>query len=290
MIVDAHVHIFSRPLPNLTPPEYGDGVFPVDRLMALMDREGVSMAVIVQNPTIGTMNEEVASAVAKCASRFVGVVQVDPTSPDACALLRKFASREGQRTIKLEMSEGWGWTGIHPGLRLSSQVFAPIWSTVAELGLNVIIDPGPPGNPGYQVEEIDELSSRLPQINFLLEHLGYPAKAGWDDPALRARRMELLGLALRPNVHLGFSAAAVVLEEDFPCPRTAGLLEEAVALVGAHKILWGTDAPYSLRRYSYRQMIDMVREHPNLSDSQRALILGENAARLFFPLLGGIDG
>ncbi len=282
MIIDAHIHIFSRPMSNLTPAEYADGCFPAERLVALMDREGVSKAVILQNPTIGTINDEVASAVEKCPSRFAGVVQVDPQSPDAGATLRRFALNAGQVTIKLEVSEGWGWTGIHPGLRLSSKVFESIWSSVAELGLNVIIDPGPPGNAGYQVEEIDDLSCRLPQINFLLEHLGYLPKEGWDDGAVRTRRMELLRLALRPNVYLGFSATAVVLEEDWPCPRTAALLEEAVALAGAHKILWGSDAPYSLRRYSYRQMIDMVREHPKLSDSQRTLILGENAARLFF--------
>lgn len=283
MILDAHLHIFNHPCPNLTPPECRDGRFPVERLLALMDREGVGKAVIVQNPSIGTVNEEVSSAVEKHPSRFAGVVQVDPKSPGAPGLLRKFASREGQRTIKLEMSERWGWAGIHPGLDLLSEVFTPIWSIVAELGIKVIVDPGPPGNPGYQVEQIDELSIRLPRIHFLVEHLGYLTKAIWDNRALRQRRTELLRLARRPNVHLGFSATAVLLEEDFPCPRTAELLEEAVALVGAHKILWGTDAPYSLRRFSYRQMIDMVREHPRLSDSERALILGENASRLFFP-------
>lgn len=282
MIVDAHIHIFSHPCPNLTPPEIADGRFPADRLLALLDREGVDEAVIVQNPTIGTVNEEVAAAVEAHPERFVGAVQVDPTAPDAAEVLRRFAARPGLRAIKLEMSEGWGWTGIHPGLRLLDESFAPLWRIVDEFGLRVILDPGPPGNPGYQVEEIAELAARLPHVHFLLEHLGYLTKADWDNAAPRRRRTEMVRLALRPNVHLGFSAVGVLLEEPFPCPRTAELLDEAVAQVGAHKILWGTDAPYSLRQYTYAQMLDMVREHPKLDAGSRALILGGNAHRLFF--------
>lgn len=283
MIVDAHAHIFSHPMPKLTPTAYGDGRFPAERLLALMDREGVSRAVIVQNPTIGTINEEVASAAAKHPERLTGAVQVDPLSADAPELLRRFGSGRRLRAIKLEMSQSWGWTGVYPSLRLSDRALAPVWRTVEELGMNVIIDPGPPGNPGYQVEEIEELSARFPHVQFLIEHLGYLTKMGWRDAALQRRRLELLRLARRANVHLGFSATAVLLEEAYPCPRTAELLEEAVGLAGAHKILWGSDAPYSLLRHSYAQMLDMVREHPRLSDSQRAAILGENAARLFFP-------
>jgi hypothetical protein len=282
MIADAHIHIFSHPCPNLTPPEIDDGRFPADRLLALMDREGVDKAVVVQNPTIGTVNEEVAAAVEAHPDRFAGAVQVDPTAPDAAEALRRFASRDGMRALKLEMSEGWGWTGIHSGLRLSDDVFAPLWGIAGELGLRVILDPGPPGNPGYQVEEIAALAARLPHVHFLLEHLGYLTKAEWGNAAARRRRTEMLRLALRPNVYLGFSAVGVLLEEPFPCPRTAELLEEAVALAGAHKILWGTDAPYSLRQYTYGQMLDTVREHPGLDGGSRALILGGNARRLFF--------
>ena len=62
MIIDAHLHIFGHAMPGLTPPEYGDGRFPAERALALIEREGVSQAVIVQNPAIGTINEEVAGA------------------------------------------------------------------------------------------------------------------------------------------------------------------------------------------------------------------------------------
>jgi NAD(P)-dependent dehydrogenase (short-subunit alcohol dehydrogenase family) len=112
MIVDAHAHIFSHPCPSLTPPEIDDGRFPVDRRLALLDREGVDKAVIVQNPAICAVNEEVAAAV---------------------EALRRFAGCEGMRALKTEMSEGWGWTGIHPGLRLLDEAFAPLWRIVDEL-------------------------------------------------------------------------------------------------------------------------------------------------------------
>jgi hypothetical protein len=70
----------------------------------------------------------------------------------------------------------------------------------------------------------------------------------------------------------------------YPCRRAIELLQEAVELVSSRKILWGTDIPLTLRRYTYRQMIDVVRTEASfLSDRDRRQILGENAAHVFFP-------
>jgi hypothetical protein len=93
----------------------------------------------------------------------------------------------------------------------------------------------------------------------------------------------MLRLALRPNVSIGFSDAAALLEEPYPCRGAVDLLREAVELVGANKILWGTDVPFTLRRYTYRQMLDTVRaDAPFLSAAERDRILGGNAREMFF--------
>jgi len=283
MIIDAHAHIFSHPCPRVAPPEFADGRFPVDRLLALMNAEGVDGAVIVQNPAIGIINEEVRDALFAHPDRLAGAVQVDPAAPGALEIIREYASSRRQRTVKLEMSEEWGWSGVHPGLRLDGPELMGLWGLAAEAGINVIIDPGAIGNPGYQVEAIDRLSDAYPGVRFLIEHLGYLQPADAADETARRRRLEMLRLALKPNVSIGFSATATLLEEPYPCRGAVSLLEEAVELVGANKILWGTDVPYTLRRYTYRQMLDTVRrDAPFLSAAQRDRILGENAREMFF--------
>jgi predicted TIM-barrel fold metal-dependent hydrolase len=59
-------------------------------------------------------------------------------------------------------------------------------------------------------------------------------------------------------------------------------VRKAVDLVGADRLLWGTDAPGMLWMLTYQQMLDVVRIHcRSLSDEQRRLILGENALRAY---------
>jgi hypothetical protein len=283
MVIDAHAHIFSHRCTKVSPPEYEDARFPVERLIEAMDRDGVSKAVIVQNPTIGTVNDEVRDAVGAHPDRFVGAIQVDPVDPQAATQIRQYARHPRQRVLKLEMSEEWGWSGVHPGIKLCGESMRSLWDTAAELGLRVIIDPGAIGNPGYQVEEIGALAETYSHLVFLLEHLGYMQKRDLQDARARSRRAELLRLALKPNVYLGFSAVSILLDEDFPCAGALGLLREAVDLAGTDKILWGTDLPMTLRRYSYRQMIDVVREGAEfLPEQDRLKILGGNAIRVFF--------
>jgi predicted TIM-barrel fold metal-dependent hydrolase len=282
MIVDAHAHIFNHACPRVAPPDSVDGRFPVERFLALMDAEGVDAAVIVQNPVIGIINQEVKDALAAYPDRLAGVIQVDPCAPGIQHTIREYLHAR-QRTLKLEISEEWGWTGVHRGLRLDGTELAGVWALMEEAGMNVIIDPGAIGNPGYQVEEIDRLSDAHPGVRFLIEHLAYLQHSNAAYEIARERRLQMLRLALKPNVYLGFSATATLLDDAYPCRGAVGLLEEAVKLIGAEKILWGTDVPVTLRRYTYRQMLDTVRtDAAFLSRAERDRILGENAREIFF--------
>lgn len=283
MIVDAHAHIFSHVCRKVAPPRFADGRFPVERLLEEMNSAGVDRALLVQNPTIGEINEEIITAVRDHPDRFAGVMQVDPRDPAAAKKVEAIVCGTRLGTLKLEMSEEWGWSGIHPGIRLTEPSMDALWGVVSRHSLKVIIDPGAIGNPGYQVEEIDLLSSHYRNVTFLLEHLGYLQPQDESNPAALERRLKLLKLAEKENVYLGFSATGALLGEEYPCPKSSSLLKEAAALVGAEKILWGTDVPITLCRYQYAQMIDVVRkETPELSATERAAILGGNAARLFF--------
>ena len=283
MIIDAHAHIFSHVCRKAAPEQFRDGRFPIDRLVTLMDREGVDRAVLVQNPTIGIINDEVQAALEAHPGRFAGAIQVDPFTPDAAAVIRRYAAHPSHRAVKLEMSEEWGWSGIHPGIRLDSPELRSIWAGAENLRLVVIIDPGVIGQAGYQVEAIDALSGQYAGASFLIEHLGYLEKKNRRDPRACARRAKMLRLAAKPNVYLGFSATGILLDEDYPCPGAVELMQEAIELAGAGKILWGTDIPLTLKRYTYREMLDVVLQHtPFLSEPDRRRILGENAATLFF--------
>jgi predicted TIM-barrel fold metal-dependent hydrolase len=150
------------------------------------------------------------------------------------------------------------------------------------LGMEVIIDPGPPGNPGYQVDAIDGITSRMSPIHFVLEHLGYLLRGQQSDAAAIAQRSQLLELAHKPNVWLGLSAVPVLLDDDYPCHRSTALLREAVERVGARKLIWGSDGPITLNRHTYRQLVDTIRRGSDfLSEKEKRQILCDNAREVY---------
>lgn len=303
-IIDAHIHIFDRidgrsingntssdscgrmrvgeKLRPFIPPSTGVTSYPVEVIEELLDRHGVDKAVLLQNPTIGIVNREVAGAIARAPHRFAGVVQVDPCAPDAAETIREYGEKPGFRALKFEMSRDWGWSGILSDLSYTGDAMRKAVRTAAELGLHVMIDTGACGNPGYDLDGIETLMDAHPDTVFQLEHLGFLTPPDEGNPLAMASWDRFLALGLRPNVYIGYASVGILLNEEHPCPKAVSMLETAVARIGAEKILWGSDAPVTLTRYTYRQMIDGALVHARLDERQRALIMGGNAERLYF--------
>jgi predicted TIM-barrel fold metal-dependent hydrolase len=303
MIIDAHAHFINRidgrkgnektsagsygkvwvgdTEKQMLPPCLADSVFPDGMLVATLDAHGIDRAVLLQNPFYGIMNNEIAQVLEKYPGRFKGTIQVDPHDGKALETIRRFHSA-GQSVLKFEMSDGWGWTGIYNDLFLDRQPFTGFWELAEELGMQVIIDPGPVDNPGYQPEELNRVTGRFPGVKFLIEHLAYMTADLYGDPEAMDKWKVMVQLGRKENVFIGFSAVYSLMEEAYPCPRSLKLLREVVDQTGGEKVLWGTDIPTTMGRYTYRQMMDLILEHTGfLDDKDRANIMGMNAARFF---------
>lgn len=267
------------------PPFFKDTFFSAEMLIETMDFAGVSKAVLLQNPVLGIINDEIREAIIKYPNRFAGTIQVDPMQANACDEIRKYASAK-QNTLKLEISEEWGWSGNYPGFSLIGQEMMRIWETVSELGLNVIIDTGDIFNNGYQVENIKNIAKQFPQTKILIEHLGFFRESIRNDQKALARRTEMICLAKEfDNLFLGFSSTAAFINDDYPCSKALDLLQEAVKLVGSHKILWGSDIPSTFKKYTYQQLVDVVSKKAMfLSDVDKQNILSRNAELFFFSI------
>ncbi len=89
-------------------------------------------------------------------------------------------------------------------------------------------------------------------------------------------------LARNPQVWLDMAALPAYSNENYPYPTALELLRKAVELIGSAKILWGSDVPGLLNRATYHQLLDyMVQYSEFLSETDRARILGENAAFVY---------
>lgn len=299
-IVDIHVHLFNgihgrkgdgktvsagfgrvkteTGMIQLMPPFSRETAFPVESIVEWMDFAGVNQAILVQNPLIGTVNREIAEAIERYPHRFIGSIQVDPLDPSATEIIKQYAVNPKHNILKFEISDGWGWSGVHPGLKLDGDYFRPIWELASEMRLPIILDAGRPNNAGYQLDAIDRITTEYSDVLWILEHLGGMNR---ENLHLKEKWQRMIAFGQKPNVYLGMAAIGAGLREDYPCYQALKLLEESVKLVGADKILWGSDIPGTLKHYTYQQMIEMVSVHATfLNETEKNLILGENALRI----------
>ncbi len=304
LIIDAHVHTFkqlngknlhgtttsgkygnadySGKLFNFTLPDNVNTAFTIDIYKEYMQRHGVDKAVLFQNPTIGSVNDYYLDILNEHPDTFAAVMQVDPKSPDAFGQIETLSKCKGFKALKFEMSEDWGWCGIHKDLTYDDYDFRKVVDCALNHDLIIVIDTGEPGNVGHDTDGLERLMNDFDKGTFQFEHLWYPAK---DESNTQHTEMwqAKLEFAKRDNVYLGYSSIAVNLGEEYPCKQSNKLLLQAVKTIGAHKLLWGTDVAFTLQHMTYKQMIDSVLLHATeLSESDKEYIMGKTANNLYF--------
>jgi predicted TIM-barrel fold metal-dependent hydrolase len=118
------------------------------------------------------------------------------------------------------------------------------------------------GGPGSFPEDYVELANRYPTVNLILAHLGHSADGSVT------RQVHAIQRAEAGNLYVDTSSAMSI---------TPGLIEWAVAEVGAERILFGTDSPLYFPA-AQKARID----YAEIDEVAKRAILRENAARLLF--------
>ena len=307
MIIDAHAHIMTavkgttatgptRSLSwgkvrwgdqtiQLLPPFTQATTFPAETLLAQMDWAGVERAVLLQGPFYGEANAYVASAVARWPDRFIGAYAPDPLAPAARETFARCVEEHGLRIVKFELTEPTGLTGRYPGLRIDAPQFSWIFETADRNGLVVTFDLGKIGSKAYQTEAVAALADRFPNMQIVIAHLAQPPIGNSNNAALNAEWKKQMLLGRKPNVAFDLSAlpAYSPAYDEYPYAPAQDYIQRALTLIGAHKIMWGTDVPGLLTSGSYRQLLNYVRLHCDfMSAEERAQVLGLNALRVYW--------
>lgn len=302
MIIDFHAHIFNEingknasgitksekngritvanQLSQFMPETFSETAFRAKDLIEFMKLEQVDYALLLQNPTIGIVNDTILKAVNDYPEQLFGVIQVDPMDKKAIETVKILSQNKRFVAIKFELSEDWGWTGLYPQLDLLKGEMEQIIEIAVKEDLFIIIDTGAIDGKGYQIQQIETLATRYPDTRMIVEHLGYMTAEHLDDVEKNKTWYELLELGKLQNVYFGISAVGSLLSEPYPCCGFNRLLTIAKDTIGVEKLLFGTDVPTTLNRYTYKEMIDVIRCNENLTESEKQSILGKNAKRI----------
>lgn len=261
---------------QMFPPEMGDtGVSP-EALLKVMDENNVEKAVLLQGNWLGFQNEYTYEAVKKYPKRFVGAATYDPFCVKAEDVKKHLFGELGFKIVKFELSNGSGLMANRM-FYLDGNVMNGCFSYAREKGLTVVLDIGRPRNPCWQTEALSAVISKYPQVTFVICHLLAPQK---EDVELLK---ETLKMFVAPNAYFDIAALwSNQKSEVYPYPTMAEHLKNAKSIVGADRLMFGSDMPSTLARESYKNIVDSVVQSGVFTESELKDVFYNTAYKIYF--------
>ena len=284
MVIDCHIHLWNphrgEALQALghgrfrntdgntvqaVPVSFVDCRSTAEMAVAHMDWLGIDRAVVVQEWIDGRQDDYLAEVAGEFHDRFSLFGLLDGRELDAAPdYVRHIACDLGFDGLKVT-------AGHFREQRLDCPEAMKVWERCAELGMRVVVHMAPGRDMAAQA---DNVVTSLPDLTFVVAHLGLPPRPGW-----RAQ----VALAKHPNVFLDASGlTALFAHEGYPFPGAQAALKEALRMVGPGKIMWGSDYPRCIVDVSYREILGLFqRECPFLGSDERERILGGTASAVY---------
>jgi L-fuconolactonase len=266
---DAHVHLWEHRWQDFVVGTWREGpTAQRDLLLALLDRYGVERACVLaacdhHNPA---NNEFVAAICRKGPDRFVMLSEIPLSSPQRNDLLA--------RTIQDWQAQGFRYfvpPGETPAAWATPDGF---WETANRARLCVALNLAP-----HQAAGLGPLVRRYRDLRWLLDHMGRPR------PDMSADEYQpVLDLAAYPTVFVKLSGfyAFTARSAEYPYRDLQRFIVQLRNAFGAHRLLWGSDAPPVLDSSSYEQSFTCLTRHRGeLTEDDLMWILGQTARKLF---------
>jgi len=275
VIVDAHTHIWSRwPYEPGVPDPTSRGSF--EALLFEMDANGVDQALLVsaQIAGAGDNNDYGAAAVRAHPGRFLHLVDADSRwSPDyhqagAARRLEELVARYRPVGISHYLGatdDGW----------LGSSAAAEYFAVASKYKLVVSL-----AAPPRWFASVRQLARAFPEIPVLVNHLAVVAThPGGIEPAMAL----VLDDEDIPNLLVKVSGLYYGNPRpwDYPYDERFSIVRRFYEHWGPMRMVWASDFPSLLPHLSYRQALELLREHaPFIAPLEQAAILGETLSSM----------
>lgn len=262
---------------RILPEQFNSGVVTAEDMLKLMDDHGVEKMVLMQGNYMGFQNLYSLEAVKKYPKRFQSAASYDPFCRNKEQIRRHLFEELGFSIVKFEMSTGSGLMSNHFTLPLDDPMMMEEFGYAAEHGLVCVTDIGKCGSESWQIEALCNVIRKYPQMKFVVCHL-LAVAAGYEEKL----REGLQALAL-PNVWFDLAAVPHNCRPDsYPFPCAARYLRIAIEMVGADRLMFGSDVPSVLPEESYEHLIGWISQSGEFSEEEKEKILYENAMEVYF--------
>lgn len=139
------------------------------------------------------------------------------------------------------------------------------------------LDIGSPSMSSCQPEAIDRLAERFPNLHIVVCHLLAPTR---DDGHHLACALPYLA---HDNVWIDLSALPWNTAPDpYPFPTALSYIRLAKEILGTRKIMWGTDAPCVLTKFSYKELYTYLMESDVFNEHELEDVFYNNAVEAYY--------
>ena len=247
--------IFMDEEVQMVPPFIIDGRNTAEVFLSNMDYAQVGGAVVVQELIDGCQNDY--------------LTEVQSTYPD-----RFFCMGMAWNVSEAEAVIKAGLKGIaFPGHRMKEplQTLMPVFKLMEDKGLVLSMcladDEG-------QIAQMAEVIEECPRLKVAIGHFGMANTPSFRSQVMLARK--------GANVMIESGGITWLYHPEFyPYPTAIRRIREAADWVGMDRLMWGSDYPRTITAITYRMSYDFVEKSRELTDSDKALFLGENARSFY---------
>jgi len=165
----------------------------------------------------------------------------------------------------------------HGKIDLDGDRMDEVFSDANSRKLIFVIDIGKPGTISFQVDKLRNAILRYPEMKFVVCHLLAPGLQHEDVMTEGLKKLNL------PNVWFDLAAMpSNVRPEKYPYPTAQRYLKTAKSIVGADRLIFGSDVPSVLTRDSYQHLVDFIMTSDVFSDSEKENVFYNNANKVYF--------
>ena len=276
MIIDAHLHLwdnqagrvngkpvialdggksdFGGALRQMMPPYMTDGRNTAEMLIANMDYAQVSGCVVTQEYIDGNQD-----------AYLLRCKQQHPQRMKICCLYEETPIPDD-------------WAAQFDGIKLCAGRLAnqdllqhrQVFAQADRLGKFISIDLA---DGEKQTDALQHLSEEFPDLRIAIGHFGMVTRPGWQ---------KQIALAKRPNIYIESGGITWLFHKEFyPYPSAIAAIREAIDICGIEKLMWGSDYPRTMTAITYRMSKDFIEKTDALTETEKRLLLGENAVRFY---------
>jgi L-fuconolactonase len=210
--------------------------------------------------------------------RFAFLARIDPLDPQLESVMRVAGSTPNCCAFRIQPV----WTADE-ALAFSKGAYEPLLDIAQDIGLPACVF-----IPGY-VELLEPYLKKYPKVNFIIDHCGMGfaflppvrPKAEHDFAASTAYFPNILAMAQYPNTALKWSHAQDRFGvQGYPYVGLRPYLRQAIESFGANRLIWASDKTV-IPAHSWSNLLNYLRDDPELSAEEKSWILGGSARRIF---------